>query len=80
MTREQIVKTLQNHLVSQMEKHRMNAEIMISNPMAIHDHTAWTEGVENELAKMAEYHDKHEMVSKFFDHHLQHAHKHQREK
>tara|TARA_R100000231_G_scaffold131633_1_gene103755 strand:+ start:142 stop:384 length:243 start_codon:yes stop_codon:yes gene_type:complete len=80
MTREQIVKILQKHLVSQMEKHRMNAEIMISNPMAIHDHTSWTEGIENELAKMAEYHDKHEMVSKFFDHHLQHGHKHQREK
>ena len=80
MRKEQILETLKRHFHSQMEKHRMNVEIMINNPMAIHDHTAWTEGVENELAKMAEYHDKHEMVSKFFDHHLQHAHKHQREK
>jgi hypothetical protein len=41
MTKEQILNVLKNHLLSQMEKHRMNAEIMINNPMAIHDHTAW---------------------------------------
>tara|TARA_B100001778_G_C18511625_1_gene594482 strand:- start:582 stop:851 length:270 start_codon:yes stop_codon:yes gene_type:complete len=74
MTKQQIVNTLKNHLLAQMEKHRMNVEIMINNPMAIHDHTAWTEGVESELSKMAEYHDKHEMVAKFLGHYSEGVH------
>jgi hypothetical protein len=78
MTKEQIINTLKDHFLSQLEKHRMNVEIMINNPMAIHDHTAWVEGVENELTKMAEYNDKHEMVTKFLGHHTHHGHKHQR--
>ena len=82
MTKDEILSVLKNHLLSQMEKHRMNAEIMINNPMAIHDHTAWIEGIESELAKMAEYHDKHEMAAKFLGHyskggHIQHKVNHE---
>ena len=80
MRTEQIITTLKNHLISQMDKHRMNVEIMIDNPMAIHDHTAWTEGVESELGKMAEYHDKLEMISKFVSYESEKGHVNQKTK
>ena len=44
----------------------MNVEIMLQNPMGIHDHTDWMDAVEKELAHMAEYEDKLEVLEKHF--------------
>jgi|TARA_B100000900_G_C20374299_1_gene631728 hypothetical protein len=78
MRKDQIIKTLQRNFHAQMEKHRMNAEIMIENPIGIHDHTAWFEGIEKELEKMAEYNDKLDMVSEYLNHYNEKGHKNQR--
>jgi len=47
-------------------KHKMNVEIMLNNPMAIHDHTDWMAAVEKEIAHIAEYEDKLEVLQKHF--------------
>lgn len=65
--REQLLATLQAHFSAQIQKHRMNVEIMLNNPMAIHDHTDWMAAVEAEIAHIAEYEDKLEVVVKHFD-------------
>jgi hypothetical protein len=44
----------------------MNIEIMLKNPMAIHDHTDWMDAVEKEMAIIAEYEDKLEVLNKHF--------------
>jgi hypothetical protein len=44
----------------------MNVEIMLKNPMAIHDHTDWMTAVEKEMAIIAEYEDKLEVLNKHF--------------
>ena len=44
----------------------MNVEIMLTNPMAIHDHTDWMSAVEAEIAQIAEYEDKLEALEKYF--------------
>jgi hypothetical protein len=44
----------------------MNVEIMLKNPMAIHDHTDWMDAVEKEMAIIAEYEDKLEVLNKHF--------------
>ena len=44
----------------------MNVEIMLNNPMAIHDHTDWMSAMEAELAHIAEYEDKLEALTKYF--------------
>jgi len=44
----------------------MNVEVMLGNPMAIHDHTDWMSAVENEIAQIAEYEDKLEVLQKYF--------------
>ena len=64
--REQLLDTLRVHFSSHVVKHKMNIEIMLKNPMAIHDHTDWMAAVEKEMAIIAEYEDKLEVLNKHF--------------
>jgi hypothetical protein len=64
--RDQLITTLQAQFSAQIQTHRMNVEIMLNNPMAIHDHTDWMAAVEAEIAQIAEYEDKLEVVLKHF--------------
>lgn len=63
--RAQILKTLEAHFQAHIDKHVMNVEIMLDNPMGIPEHTDFMESIENELAHIAEYHDKIEALSHF---------------
>lgn len=64
--RQQIVQTLIQHFESHIVKHKMNVEIMLSNPMAIHDHTDLIGAIEKEVTQIAEYLDKLEVMEKYF--------------
>lgn len=64
--RQQIVQTLIQHFEAHIVKHKMNIEIMLSNPMAIHDHTDLMDAIEKEVAQIAEYMDKLEVMEKYF--------------
>jgi hypothetical protein len=44
----------------------MNVDIMLNNPMAIHDHTDLMDAIEKEVALIAEYHDKLEVIENYF--------------
>jgi len=64
--REKLVEAARLHFKSHIEKHRMNVEVMLNNPIAIHDHTDWMTAMENEIAHIAEYEDKLEVLEKHF--------------
>ena len=64
--KQQLVEALEAHFSSHIVKHKMNVEIMLNNPMAIHDHTDWMSAVEAEIAQIAEYEDKLEALLKYF--------------
>lgn len=64
--KDTIVNTLKAHFEASIAKHKMNIEIMLNNPMAIHDHTDFMGAVELELAQIAEYEDKLEALTKHF--------------
>jgi hypothetical protein len=64
--RQQIVQALVQHFESHIVKHKMNVEVMLSNPMAIHDHTDLMSAIEKEVAQIAEYMDKLEVMEKYF--------------
>lgn len=64
--REQMIETLRVYFSSHIMKHKMNIEIMLKKPMAIHDHTDWMSAVEQEIAIIAEYEDKLEVLNKHF--------------
>ena len=44
----------------------MNIDIMLNNPTAIHDHTDLMGAIEKEVASMAEYQDKLEIMNSYF--------------
>ena len=64
--REQLLKASRLHFESHIEKHRVNIETMLHNPIAIPEHTDIMDAIEKELAVMAEYADKLEMLNKYF--------------
>lgn len=64
--KQQLLDAAKAYFTSNIEKHRMNVEIMLNNPIAIHDHTDWMTAMEAEIAQIAEYEDKLEVLNKYF--------------
>lgn len=64
--RRDTIEALKAHFTSHIMKHKMNIEVMLNNPIAIHDHTDYMGAIENELAIIAEYTDKLEVLEKHF--------------
>lgn len=64
--RQEISNVLKQHFGAQILKHKMNVDIMLNNPMAIHDHTDLMDAIEKEVALIAEYVDKLEVMEKYF--------------
>lgn len=64
--RKDIIEALKAHFSAHIMKHKMNVEVMLNNPIAIHDHTDLMSAIENELATIAEYTDKLEVLEKHF--------------
>lgn len=65
--KENIVTALKASFEASIAKHKMNIDIMLNNPMAIHEHTDFMGAVELELAQIAEYEDKLEALTKYFN-------------
>jgi hypothetical protein len=64
--RPEIISVLKQHFEAHILKHKMNVDIMLKNPMAIHDHTDLMDAIEKEVAQIAEYMDKLEVMEKYF--------------
>lgn len=64
--RTEIINVLKQHFEAHILKHKMNVDIMLGNPMAIHEHTDLMDAIEKEVALIAEYQDKLEIMEKYF--------------
>jgi hypothetical protein len=64
--REQLLKASRLHYAAHIEKHRMNIEVILSNPMAVPEHTDIMDAIEKEVAIIAEYMDKLEVLARYF--------------
>jgi len=64
--RDKMVTTSIKYMEAQAEKHLMNAEIILSNHVSVGEHSDQMETLEKELGHMADYHDKLEMLRKYF--------------
>ena len=61
-----LINASKKHFEAHIEKHRMNVEVYLTNPAGIGEHSDIMEALEGELAQMAEYEDKLEMINKYF--------------
>lgn len=65
--RKQLLDASKQHFESHILKHRMNVEVILNNPTAIHDHSDIMGAIEKEIEYIAEYMDKLEVLEKYFN-------------
>lgn len=64
--RTEMLKAVKNHAKAHIEKHRMNVEIYLRNPVGVGEHSDIMDAIEKELTHMAEYEDHLEIINKYF--------------
>jgi len=64
--REKLLTALEAHAKGHIEKHRINVEVYLTNPVGIGEHGDIIETIEKELDEIAKYDDHIEMLKKYF--------------
>ena len=63
--RERIIKALIAHAQGDIEKHKANIEVYLTNPAGVGEHTDILESIEKELDSIAKYMDQIEVIQKY---------------
>jgi len=64
--RLELLKAAKMHAEAHIEKHRLNIEVYLTNPVGIGEHSDIMEAIETELEEMAKYEDHLEILNKYF--------------
>ena len=64
--REQLLKALLAHATGEIEMHKANVEVYLTNPVGIGEHPDVTEAIQQELDKIARWHDQVEVIKYYF--------------
>ena len=64
--RKELIEASKLHFKPHIEKHRMNVEILLEKATGIAEHPDIMETIEKELAFIAEYDDKLDVIKKYF--------------
>jgi len=64
--KKQLLEALQAHAKGQIAKHKANVLVYFNQPVGIGEHSDIVETLEIELDKMAEAHDRLEVIDKYF--------------
>ena len=64
--RDQLIKASKLHYAAHIEKHRINLEVLLANPMSLPDHTDVMDAIEKEVEIIAGYMDKLEVLARYF--------------
>ena len=64
--REKLLTALEAHAKGHIEKHRINVEVYLTNPVGIGEHGDIIETIEKELDEIAKYQDHLEIIRKYF--------------
>ena len=64
--RDMLLDAQTSHLVGHINKHKANVEILLTNSVGIGEHQDIQTAIEEELEEIANYHDKLEMLVKYF--------------
>ena len=62
--REQLLKALLAHAMGEIEMHKANVEVYLTNPVGIGEHPDVTEAIQQELDKIARWHDQVEVIAR----------------
>ena len=64
--RKQLLEATRKHALGHIEKHRMNVEILLTNPTGIGEHGDVMAEIEKEIMEMAKYQDVLEILDGYF--------------
>ena len=64
--REQILRALLAHAQGEIEMHKANVEVYLTNPTGIGEHPDITAAMQEEIDKIARWHDQIEVINKYF--------------
>lgn len=64
--REQMINAALKHAEAHIEKHRMNVEIYLTNPVGVGEHSEVMDEIEKQLDEMARYQDHVDILESYF--------------
>jgi len=64
--RREMLDALKTYFSSNITRHRINIEVLLKNNVGVAEHPDIMQTIEEEMAKLAEYHDKLEMLRVYF--------------
>ena len=64
--RQVLIDAARSHFAGHINKHIANIEVLLNNPAGIGEHQDIQTAIEEELEEIANYHDKLEMLVKYF--------------
>ena len=64
--RNQMISALLAHAQGDIQKHKMNVEVYLTNPVGIGEHSNVMEAIEEELNMIAKYEDQVSVLKKHF--------------
>jgi hypothetical protein len=64
--RQVLINASRSHFAGHINKHLANIEVLLENPAGIGEHQDILESIEIELGEVSDYHDKLEMLNRFF--------------
>ena len=64
--RKQLLTALLAHAQGEIAMHRANVEVYLTNPVGIGEHPDVTEAIQQEIDKIARWHDQIEVINTYF--------------
>ena len=64
--REQLLKALLTHAQGEIAMHKANIEVYLQNPVGIGEHPDVTQSMQDEIDKIAKWHDQIEVIKTYF--------------
>lgn len=61
-----MISALLAHAQGDIQKHKMNVEVYLTNPTGIGEHSDIMEAIEEELNMIAKYQDQIDVIQKYF--------------
>lgn len=65
--REEMIQAAIKHAEAHIEKHRMNVEIYLTNPVGVGEHSEVMDEIEKQLDEMARYQDHVDILESYFN-------------
>lgn len=64
--RKEMLEAARSHAWAHIQKHKVNVEVYLNNPVGVGEHSDIMDAIEKELEEMAKYQDHIDILDKYF--------------